>query len=156
MSDGVKFILFIRMRGSANGTTRIDKGAAANKLSAHGSMPDQPVLDNESLRMLQQLGENRFVHEMVSMFFGYADDKLSAAREALSAEDIDGVEKAIHPLKTSAGHVGALVMKQIAQQIERLARDGEKEAIPGLLSALEQAYSDVKPLLEARLQDYPK
>ncbi|MGB0583232.1 MAG: Hpt domain-containing protein [Limisphaerales bacterium] len=119
-------------------------------------MADQPILDNESLERLQQLGENKFVHEMVSMFYGYAYEKLAAARAALAARDIDAVEKAIHPLKTSAGHVGALVMKQVAQQIEKSARDGEKEPIPGLLSALEQAYTDVKPLLEAKLQDYPK
>ena len=134
----------------------IDNVGAGNILSGFEPMADQTILNDESLKKLQQLGENKFVHEMVSMFFGYADDKLSVAREALDAGDIDAVEKAIHPLKTSAGHVGALAMKEIAQEIEKLARDGEKDPVPGLLAALEQAYAEVKPVLEAKLQEFPK
>lgn len=38
-------------------------------------------------------------------------------------------------------------MKDIARQIEQSSRDGDKSPISDLLSALEQAYSDVKPLL---------
>jgi len=118
-------------------------------------MPDSPTFSAEALDQLKALGGDRFVHEMVGMFYGYAEEKLAAARAALESGDLDGVEKAIHPLKTSAGHVGATAMKQISQQIEQFARDGDSTPIPGLLNALEQAYTEVKPALETRLKDFP-
>jgi HPt (histidine-containing phosphotransfer) domain-containing protein len=118
-------------------------------------MPDAPPFEEAALEQLQKLGGDSFVHEMVRMFYGYSDEKLAAAREALTGGNLDGVEKAIHPLKTSAGHVGAAAMKEISQQIEQFSRNGEETTIPDLLTALEQAYSEVKPLLEAKLKDYP-
>lgn len=118
-------------------------------------MPDTPSLDPAALEHLKGLGGASFVREMVQMFYGYSDEKLAAARTALDGGDLTGVEKAIHPLKTSAGHVGAMAMKQISQQIEQSSRDGDQAPIPGLLSALEQAYAEVKPLLEAKLEDFP-
>ncbi len=118
-------------------------------------MPDTPPFEEAALEQLQQLGGDSFVHEMVRMFYGYSDEKLAAARAALAAGDLDGVEKAIHPLKTSAGHVGAADMKRLSQQIEQFSRAGDGAPIPDLLSALEQAYTDVKPRLDAKLGDYP-
>lgn len=114
-------------------------------------MPDLPVIDESALDRLKELGGEKFVGDMIKMFFDYSDEKLAAAREALAGEDFDKVEKAIHPLKTSAGHVGAVRMEEIAQEIERLARGAECDSIPDLLARLESAYAEAKPLLEPRL-----
>lgn len=114
-------------------------------------MSDLPVVDESALDQLKELGGESFVSDMVKMFFDYSDEKLAAAREALAANDFDRVEKAIHPLKTSAGHVGAEQMKEIAQEIERLAREDDCETVPDLLGQLEKAYSVAKPLLEPHL-----
>jgi HPt (histidine-containing phosphotransfer) domain-containing protein len=62
------------------------------------------------------------------------------------------IEPAIHPLKTSAGHVGAQAMSYFCQEIERNGRDEIWDPMPELLSAAEKSYAEVKPLLEARLE----
>ena len=70
--------------------------------------------------------------------------------EALAAEatgDCSGVHNAMHPLKTSASHVGALAVRVLAVKIEGLAMAGERERLPELLTALEAAMSEVTPRL---------
>lgn len=113
---------------------------------------DAPVLDPAALDKLLQLGGADFVREMVKMFFGYADERLTIARSALTDGRMAEIEPAVHPLKTSAGHVGAHAMSYFCQEIERNGRDEIWDTMPELLSAAEKSYAEVKPLLEARLE----
>ncbi|MBL6763597.1 MAG: Hpt domain-containing protein [Verrucomicrobiae bacterium] len=110
-------------------------------------MTEPATLDESALARLRELGGDEFANDMVRMFHQYAEAQLGFARAALDAGDIDAVEKAIHPLKTSAAHVGALAMKGLCQEIENCGREGDGAPIPGLLGRLEAAYSEVKPLL---------
>lgn len=110
-------------------------------------MSTPTTLDESALAHLRELGGDKFAQDMVVMFHQYADAQLNAARAALSDGTPADVEKAIHPLKTSSGHVGALVMKELCQQIEEHGRAGEAEPLPDLLQRLETAYAEVKPLL---------
>jgi len=110
-------------------------------------MSNPAPLDESALARLRELGGEDFAADMVRMFHQYAEAQLAQARTALTANDIPGVEKAIHPLKTSAGHVGATAMKELCQEIEKHGRAGEGEPLPALLDRLEAAYAAVKPLL---------
>ncbi len=71
---------------------------------------DTPVLDDAALGKFQELGGDDFGREMVEMFFGYAVEKLGIAKQAMTDGKLTEVEPAIHPLKTSAGHVDAEAM----------------------------------------------
>ncbi len=108
------------------------------------------IIDEDALGRLAKLGGDQFAADMINMFFEYADGKLKAATEAADNGDIDSVEKAIHPLKTSAGHIGAIEMRDLSQEIEKLARTDDTGAIPDLVVSLVEAYSRAKPLLEGR------
>ena len=112
-------------------------------------MESTPLFDEEATGRLTSLGGAKFAMDMIDMFFEYADSKLEEGRTALEAGDIAGVEKAIHPLKTSSGHVGAARMRDISQEIERLAPTESTEAIGRLVADLSEAYLETKPLLEA-------
>lgn len=130
----------------------IDKGLPAAIVAravkpSPATMSDPAPLDEAALNRLRELGGDDFAADMVRMFHQYAEAQLGQARAALAAGDVPGVEKAIHPLKTSAGHVGALVMKELCQEIEKHGRVGEGGPLPGLLDRLDTAYADVKPLL---------
>jgi HPt (histidine-containing phosphotransfer) domain-containing protein len=111
------------------------------------SMSDAAVFDEAALTRLRELGGEDFAADMVRMFHQYAEAQLGQARTALAAGDIPGVERAIHPLKTSAGHVGATAMKGLCQEIERHGRAGEGGPLPELLDRLDAAYSQVKAFL---------
>lgn len=56
-------------------------------------MPDTPPFDEAALEQLKKLAGDSFVHEMVQMFYGYSEEKLASAREALATGSLDGVEK---------------------------------------------------------------
>ena len=78
-----------------------------------------------------------------------ATEKVSAARRALDAGDLQALADATHALKSSAAGVGALHMFELASRIELLSRRGEREPLPQLLAELEAAHTRVQPSLDA-------
>jgi len=85
---------------------------------------------------------------MIDLFLDYAPKRLAAALAAEQATDLHALSQAVHPLKSSAGNVGARCMQDLAAKIEKLALDGEGAAIPPLLRELEAAFIQIKPHLE--------
>lgn len=106
-------------------------------------------LDPGAVERLKRLGGAKLLAEMIRLFGGYGAEKLAAARDALNQGDLVGVEKAVHPLKSSAGNVGAARVQELAAQAELAAREQQSETLPGQLDALESAFKAVLPLLEA-------
>jgi HPt (histidine-containing phosphotransfer) domain-containing protein len=111
-------------------------------------MNGESCLDTAVIEKLMQIGGRDFVTQMIDLFLSYVPQKLMEARAAGQAGDLGGVQKAVHPIKSSAGHVGALLMRDLALRIEELARDQRGESIAGLLAELEAAYAQVKARLE--------
>ncbi|MEN9573426.1 MAG: hypothetical protein RL514_1281 [Verrucomicrobiota bacterium] len=114
------------------------------------TMHPQPSLDEQALAKLVKLGGPKFAANMVDLFLNYAPTKLAEALAAEVQGDYLGVADAVHPLKTSASHVGAQAVRTLAVEIEDLARADERARIPELLAALELAMSEVKPRLVAQ------
>ena len=112
-------------------------------------MSDSPCLDEVTLEKLRTLGGEKFVAEMIEIFFRYVPTKLAEARAAEAAGDLDALQHAVHPLKSSAGNLGAAAMKDIAVRIEQLAMEKNGGPIPGLMRGLEAAYAQACAALEA-------
>jgi|GEM_PF-2214794 len=113
-------------------------------------MQPVPSLDEEALAKLLRIGGPKFAVNMVDLFLDFAPTKLAAAMAAERKGDWQGVEDAMHPLRTCAGHVGALAVRTLAVEIEDLAHVGDGAAISERLTALERALAKVKPLLEEK------
>lgn len=109
-------------------------------------------LDPAAIERLHRLGGAKFTGEMIRLFLSYGGEKLLEARAALTAGDLGGVEKAVHPLKSSAGNVGAERLRQLAVEAEQRAKEGQRAAVADLMARLEHAFEAVKPLLEAQQQ----
>lgn len=125
--------------------------AARGRPRKHSPMQPPPSLDEEALAKLLRIGGPKFAGNMVDLFLDFAPTKLAAAVAAERKGDWQGVEDAMHPLRTCANHVGALAVRTLAVEIEDLAHTGAGAAVTSRLAALEQALSDVKPrLLERR------
>lgn len=106
-----------------------------------------PCLDEAALAKLLKLGGPKFAGNMVDLFLGYAPTKLAEGLAAEANGDCAGVHDAMHPLKTSASHVGALAVRALAVEIEQLARDGERNRLRELLTSLDAALAEVVPRL---------
>lgn len=111
-------------------------------------MNDDSGFDAAAIARLHKLGGGKFVGDMIDLFFQYAPQRLAAVRAAALAGDFQAVEKAVHPLKSSAGQIGARQVQDLAAQIEKRAMDNQPSAIPPLLRQLEEAVDRVMPLLE--------
>jgi HPt (histidine-containing phosphotransfer) domain-containing protein len=101
----------------------------------------QPPLDPTALTRLCRLGGNKFAREMIDLFLDYAGKKVAEARQAQTTGDLAGIEKAAHPLKSSAGNVGASQVQDLAAQLEQAAKSGHAAAVAASLAELEQAFA---------------
>jgi HPt (histidine-containing phosphotransfer) domain-containing protein len=97
-------------------------------------------LDPAAVERLQRLGGNEFVAKMIDLFAGYAGEKLTAAKAALAAGNLMAVADSVHPIKSSAGNIGAKQVQERARQIEECARKSEGDTLPQLLDDLEAAF----------------
>ena len=109
--------------------------------------------DAATLGKLRQIGGNDFVGQMIDLFMQYIPQKLGEARAAVAAGDLLGVQKAVHPIKSSTANIGAHSMHELAARIEQLASDQQGVLISGLLSELEAAYQQVKVQLQQQRKD---
>ena len=118
-------------------------------------MSEDEILDPTAVARLRRLGGDEFVGKMIAIFLSFVPQKLAAARAGLVAGDLKAVGDAVHPLKSSAGGIGARVMFELAGRMERLAMQHQPDTLPGLLDELDAAFALVRPRLEA-LRPNPK
>ncbi len=111
-------------------------------------MSETDGIDPRALSRLRDLGGPDFLHQMIGLFLEMAQEKIAAAQAAARVADLAGLAKAVHPLRSSSGNVGAQAMEDLATRIEQLAHDRQAASIPPLLRDLETAFARVRPRLE--------
>jgi HPt (histidine-containing phosphotransfer) domain-containing protein len=116
-------------------------------------MNQETCLDPVAFAKLEQLGGRRFACEMIDIFLSYVPEKLAEARAAELAGDIPGIQKAVHPIKSSAGNLGAFPLKELAARIEQLARSQQGTIVPPLLRELEAGYAQVARCLQEKRRE---
>jgi HPt (histidine-containing phosphotransfer) domain-containing protein len=115
-------------------------------------MSESPNLDPAALERLHRLGGTTFVSKMIDIFAEYAGGKVREARAAHASGQLEQLADAVHPLKSSAGNVGAIRVQELATRLEALARQASSAPPAGLLEELEQAFAAAKAELEERQQ----
>ena len=118
-------------------------------------MNGESELDSAAIAKLHQLGGQKFVADMIDLFYQYAPQRFAAARASAETGDLQAIEKAVHALKSSAGQIGARRVQNLATQIERLAMEKQTDSIRLLLPQLEESITELKPLLEERRNQPP-
>ena len=117
-------------------------------------MSDDISWDQAAIARLEKIGGRKLVREMLGIVLDYVPKKLEAARDGERDGDLDAIQHAVHPIRSSAANVGARAVQELAGQIERLAMDKQAAPIPPLLRELEAAFDRVRPELE-RERDQP-
>ena len=98
------------------------------------------AVDTKALERLRQLGGNELVLKMIDLFSSHAQSIVTQALAAFNAGDLEGVERAAHSIKSSAGNVGAVEVRQLAERIEEAAHMGDTSILQGLVTGLEHAF----------------
>ena len=105
-------------------------------------------MDSDALARLRKLGGDEFTAQMIGVFLEYTAQKIAQGRQAHAAGDLPGIQNAMHPIKSSAGNVGAGQIQDLAARIEDLAKKRQGESLAVLLAEIDNAYSLAKPRFE--------
>lgn len=110
------------------------------------------AITEQALERLRKLGGDSFAAEMIGVFLEYTAQKIDQGLKASAAGDLGGVEKAMHPIKSSAGNVGAQLIQELAAQTEGLAKKREARAMVESLAELDNAFKSAKSQFEQTRQ----
>jgi HPt (histidine-containing phosphotransfer) domain-containing protein len=111
------------------------------------------TLDPNAMTRLLEItgGDVAFVDELVDTFLEDATTQLDALRAAGAANDVAGVVRPAHSLKSNSDNVGATALADQCRSLEADARAG---AVPGMaarIAAVETEFAAVRAaLLETR------
>ena len=112
-------------------------------------MSDEPNQFNPAaIERLIRLGGGKFAVEMMDLFSSYGAKKVAEARQAREAGNLTALADAAHPLKSSAGNVGAIHVQELAGQLELSAREQKAELISAQFNELERAFAEARTFLE--------
>lgn len=105
----------------------------------------------EKLSVLQDADAPNLVAEMARGYLGRTPQRISRMRELLAARNASQLAHEAHGLATSSGMFGMMRVRQHCKALENLARGTGLEGAERLLSQVEQAYAEARPLLMALL-----
>jgi HPt (histidine-containing phosphotransfer) domain-containing protein len=112
-------------------------------------MNESQPMNPEAIQRLFKLGGLKFTLDMIGLFGSYGAKKLAEARQAQQAGNLTALAEAAHPLKSSAGNVGAVRVQELAAQVESAARESKAEFAAAQLDELERAFAEAVSFLEA-------
>ncbi len=111
-----------------------------------------PLIDEQKLQAIRDLGEpddaDGFFRDLVGVFFQRVPGLLTDIESALSRGDPIHLERSAHALKGTAGHLGAVWMMKLAENLETMGRQRTIQSASGLLTELKQVYPLTRQVLE--------
>ncbi len=94
------------------------------------------LADANALTRLEKLGGEQLLNKMIDIFLERSPQRLDDACLGGRVGDLESISRAVHSLKSSAGNVGATEVRDLAQRIETMAENGEKDIVLPLLTQL--------------------
>ena len=108
---------------------------------SHAPTSDQPVDLECALNWVD--GDRELLAELVDIFVQDCPARLEELRESIAAGDARRAHRVAHGLKGSVTGFGAESARNLAQQIELMAKDGNLAEAADALSALEKELARV-------------
>ena len=116
-------------------------------------MSDRAIIDSAQLERLEEWGGPKLRRQMMKLFLEHAPERMDQIRDGLAASDSHAVELGSHSLKSNAGNVGAVILQEIAGQVEDAANDKDLATAEGLLPDLESAFDEARDALDVMRGD---
>ncbi|HKC41147.1 MAG TPA: response regulator [Gemmatimonadales bacterium] len=102
------------------------------RLEAGGAVPPAPAPSHDApvdldafRREMREAGVEEAVDAILDTFVQSAAERISALSAALASGDAQGIKRAAHAFKSSAGTIGAKRLAALLQQVEALAEEGD-------------------------------
>src|SRR5688500_16119302 len=99
-------------------------------------MTDIPRIDQAPLDSLARLGKPTLVVRMIDLFLETAPGRRDTLRTAMADGNLKDVERTVHTLKSSAGQLGGVALRESCQAAEDSA-SGDASGLAGLVTRVE-------------------
>jgi HPt (histidine-containing phosphotransfer) domain-containing protein len=106
-------------------------------------------LEATALESLRELGGSDFLAELIDEFLADAPKLLAALRRALEEDDVDGLRRAAHTLKSNGATFGAEDFAELCRALEERANDGRVAGAEELADRIEHEYGRLREALAA-------
>ena len=107
------------------------------------------------LSMLEEMDDNDYLVEIVSIFLHETPKELNEMRKAYSDNKADRVYKQAHKLKSSTGIIQAKRLSGILTQIEEITKSGKiNDTIFTLIENAKLGYKKIETSLQKLLKRY--
>ena len=84
-------------------------------------MPDHPIIDSESIENLRSLNPgdgDEFLREIIAIFLEDTPQRIAELEESLLGGDTPRFTRAAHSVKGSSANLGAMAVRDVAEQLE--------------------------------------
>jgi len=105
----------------------------------------------EKLSVLQDEQAPNLVAEMAQGFLARAPARLTRLRELQTSGNAGQLANEAHGLATSSGMFGMMRVRLLCKALENLARESGLEGAETLVTQVERAFAEARPLLVAEL-----
>jgi len=115
------------------------------------SVIDQGPLD--AIRALQQPGNESLLDTILELYLDQSVELAARIGRAVADSCANDLREAEHSLKSSSANVGAMLVYELARELEAVGRGGNTEGAAELCSRLELAVGDANTALGSILSD---
>lgn len=102
-------------------------------------MSDVPVIDSESIENLRALNPgdgDEFLREIISIYLEDTPQRIAELEQSLASGDVACFTRAAHSVKGSSANLGAMAVRQVAQELEHQSNKNGLTDVAHLLAAL--------------------
>lgn len=104
-----------------------------------------PVIDREAIKSLAELNPDdngEFLKEIIGIFLEDTPQRLADLDDCLAKGDTTGFVRAAHSIKGSSANMGAMVLRQSAEELEHKAKNGGLAGTEALIARVRSDYAD--------------
>ena len=117
-------------------------------------MPDTAVIDSQSIENLRALNpddNDEFLREIAGIFFEDTPHRITELDESLAAGDLPKFTRAAHSIKGSSSNLGAMALRNAAEQLEHHARAQGLRNVGALMDGVRAEFERAQIALTAML-----
>jgi HPt (histidine-containing phosphotransfer) domain-containing protein len=105
----------------------------------------------DRLNLLECLGgDEEVVDDIIKTFLDDTPLRMESLRRCMESGDVIGAGREAHSIKGASASLGALVLSEIAFELEKAIKAADLETIKGLLGELEKSFIELKAVLSKK------
>jgi len=109
------------------------------------------TLDPQAIEELRSLNpeDDSFLRDLIQIYLDDSPQRIAEIEQSLAQGDAERLTRAAHSLKGSSANFGAVQLRAVSEQIEKLGRQGALGEVPAQLPKLKAEFEQVQADLRA-------